>query len=265
MKLNYVLTACNNNEFYYSLIPVWISAWKKFYSHIKPIVIVISDKDDKLEHYEDNIIYFKPVENISTVFTSQFIRILYPCLINSNEGILITDIDDIPLNSSYFCDNIKNIFRNKFIYYRSWKINETPSRRGQYCIMYNVANQKCWQEIMKIYSLEDVKETLIRIYNSINYKGSHGGSGWFTDQEYLYKAINNWENKEKNFVQLLDHKSHFNRLNPENSNDTDFDILLEKINNGEYSDYHIWRPYNRFIDFNNFLINKLRLSNILII
>ena len=257
MKLDYVLTACNNNEFYYSLIPLWISAWKKFYPDIKIKIIVISEKEDEnLELYKDHIIYYKPIEKISTVFISQFIRILYPCLIASDEGILITDIDDIPLNSKYFSENIKEIPNDKFIYYRSWKTKD------QYCIMYNIANQKSWQEIIKINNLYDLNNRLINIYNSINYRGNHGGPGWFTDQEYLYKYINEWDKKNVNFIQLMDNKCKFNRLNPSLTYDISFNIILERINNGEFSDYHIWRPYHRFINFNNYLIENLNFDKI---
>ena len=62
----------------------------------------------------------------------------------------------------------------------------------------------------------------------------------------------------------MDHKCKFNRLNPCLSYDISFSKILERINNNEFSDYHIWRPYNRFLDFNNFLIKNLDLHNILI-
>ena len=40
----------------------------------------------------------KPIENISTSFISQYIRILYPAILNYKSGILITDIDMLPMN-----------------------------------------------------------------------------------------------------------------------------------------------------------------------
>ena len=36
----------------------------------------------------------------------------------NNKAILITDIDMIPMNSTYYTKNIENINNDKFIYYR---------------------------------------------------------------------------------------------------------------------------------------------------
>ena len=55
---------------------------------------------------KNNIIIFEPIKNILTSFTSQFIRLLYPCILNYKNGVLITDMDMLPMNNTYYTENI---------------------------------------------------------------------------------------------------------------------------------------------------------------
>ena len=88
MKLDCVITACNMNLIYYEFIPFFIKAWDKLYPNIDVKVILISDNiPEDLKPYLDNIILFEPVHGVSTSFTSQYIRILYPCILNYKNGI----------------------------------------------------------------------------------------------------------------------------------------------------------------------------------
>ena len=61
---------------------------------------------------------FPSVENVSTAFVSQYIRIMYPCILNSTGGVMITDMDMLPLNSQYYTKPIESFDNDKFIYYR---------------------------------------------------------------------------------------------------------------------------------------------------
>ena len=72
--------------------------------HIKIILIADSIPDDLVE-YQKYLVLFSPIKNISTSFTSQYIRLLYPALLTGyKDGIMITDIDMIPLNKKYYID-----------------------------------------------------------------------------------------------------------------------------------------------------------------
>ena len=153
MKLDCVLTACNLNKLYYDFIPLFVKSWNKLYPSVDVIIILIAENvPSDLENYKNNIICFPPINNISTAFTSQYIRLLYPCLLNYENGILITDIDMIPMNSSYYTKNIENISNNKFIYYRDVLLYEY----NEIAMCYNVATPQIWKDIFKINSIDNI-------------------------------------------------------------------------------------------------------------
>ena len=102
MKLDCVLTAVNENKLYLDFIPIFIKTWNKLYPDVDvKIVLIAKDIPEDLILYKNNIILFNPIEDVLTSFTSQFIRLLYPCILDYKNGVLITDMDMLPMNSTY--------------------------------------------------------------------------------------------------------------------------------------------------------------------
>lgn len=253
MKLDCVLTAVNENPMYFDFIPIFIKTWNKLYPTVDIKIVLISEKiPDNIQHYEKNIILFKPIKNISTSFTSQFIRLLYPSLLNYKNGIMITDIDDIPMNRTYFTQNIKNISDDKWINLRDWRTYD------EICMCWHVATNKIWKEVFGINNVEDIKETLINVNNSINYVEGPGQSGWSTDQKILYKKVMEWNQKTNNYVYLMDKNTGFNRLDRMQSlSEINHTQTKKNISNGLFSDYHCKRPMSVYSEVNYEVYNLL--------
>jgi len=238
MKLEYVLTSCNLNNLYCDFIPIFIRAWNKIVPGIKiKIVLIAEDIPEKINEYKDNIILFKPIEDIPTSYISQYIRILYPSLLNSENGVLITDIDMIPMNKEYYTEQIKFFEKNKFIYYKEY-IYPKPK---QYMLCYHIACSKIWSEVFNISKLEDIVDRLKDRYRK----------EWTCDQQDLYIYINKWSKKEKDFVMLNDKITKFNRLCRARFPALN-DNIINKIKSGFYTDYHMLRPH----EGNNKIINE---------
>ena len=101
MIITKCLVASDLNPTYYTFFPLVKQYWKNMVN-ISAIMILVADEiPDNLRNFKDNIILFKPIENVNTAFQAQCIRILYPCLLE-NEYIIISDMDLIPLNSKYY-------------------------------------------------------------------------------------------------------------------------------------------------------------------
>jgi hypothetical protein len=252
MKLDCILTAVNENPIYLNFIPLFVETWKKLYPGIEIKIILISEKlDDKFKEYENYIILFKPIENVSTNFISQYIRLLYPCLLNYKNGVLISDIDMIPLNRKYFTENIIPYDNTKFIYYR----DKVCFEHNQIAMCYNVAVPDIWKDVFNINSIDDINKRLIDVFKSIKYVDGHGKLGWCTDQIDLYKYVMDWNKKTNNLICLKE--SNFRRLDRHtfNINDLKFQKL---ISDGYFIDYHCFRP-NEFVyqQINNFIYNLL--------
>ncbi len=251
MKLDCVVTACNSNKMYMDFIPLFISAWKKLYPDVDIKIILISETiPNDLKKYESYIILFKPIGNISTAFISQYIRLLYPAILNYDNGIMITDMDMIPMNNKYYTQNIEKYDNDKFIYLRNVLLNDK-----EIAMCYNVGLNKTWKDIFNINSTEDIKRSLITAYLKINYVDGHGKSGWNTDQLDFYKYVMEWNNKTNNFIVLNDNDTGFKRLdrNTFNLNGN----LSKLISSGYFSDYHCYRPYEQYKEINDKIVDLL--------
>jgi hypothetical protein len=164
---------------------------------------------------------------------------------------MITDIDMIPMNRTYYTKNIENIDNNKFIYLRDVCFNDCK----QIAMCYNVGLSNTWASIFNINSISDIYQRLIDVYKNINYIDGQGGSGWSTDQIDFYNYVINWNKNTNNFIILNDRNTGFNRLN----RDT-FIVnqqLENLIQNGYYSDYHCYRPYSKYKDINDKILDLL--------
>lgn len=248
MKLDCVLTAVNENPLYIDFIPFFIKSWNKLYPSVDvKIVLIANDIPQHLLSFKNNIILFKPIQNMSTAFISQYIRLLYPCIMNEyNNGIMITDIDIIPMNKYYYIDNIKNIDDNKFVYFRENICFEYT----EIAMCYNIGLSSTWSDIFKINSIDDIQKRLISVCNNINYIEGHGKSGWSTDQRDLYKYIMQWNNITNNFICLKENETKFKRLDRFTFQIND-NIIKNNISNGIYTDYHCLRPMSKYNDINN--------------
>lgn len=253
MKLDCILTAVNDNNLYLDFVPIFVKTWNKLYPNVDVKVILISTKiPDDLLCYKDNLILFEPIENVLTGFTSQFIRLLYPCILNYKNGVMITDIDILPMNKNYYTENIKSIDDNKFIYLRE---NEC-FRDKQIAMCYNVALPETWKEIFKINSLEEIRNRIKTKFKDNIIKEGHGNQGWCIDQLVLYEKVMNWNNQTNNLICLMESKTGFKRLD-RNTFDIKNDVIKNNISNGVYTDYHCYRPMSKYSQINNEIYNLL--------
>jgi hypothetical protein len=252
MIIDCVLTACNEKPLYIDFIPMYIHFWKKLYPTIDiKIILIMNEIPKKLKDYQQYIILFKPIPNINTGFISQYIRNLYPSILKYKNGVLITDIDIFPMNSSYFTKSIEKYDNNKFIYYRG----NFGKKQKQIAMCYNVASPKTWSCIFQIYSLNDIIERLKKINNNNKIIDGSSKAGWFLDQIDLYKNVHDWNKKTNNYIELNDNLLNYQRLKRIEFKLTD--DVKEKIKNGFYCDYHGLRPYNNYKEIYETIINIL--------
>ena len=285
MKLDCVLTACDTNPRYYGFIPYFISAWHKLYPSVDVKIVLIHDSlPQELQRFEKNIIVYKPLENVSTGFTTLYIRLLYPCVLNYSHGVMITDIDNIPL-SLYFTENIKDIADNKWIYLRDWQegativigwhvatprvwrdvfsirsVKDIKKRLSDVHAQINyvlpkgwhVATPRVWRDVFSIRSVKDIKKRLSDVYARINYVTKNLPEGWHVDQLHLYQYVMKWHSKTGNYISLRDRDTGFHRLDRADLKYPKLSRMTEaRIKKGFYSDYHCLRPYEKYKSIND--------------
>lgn len=235
MKLTTVLASVNLNSDYYLFIPKQILFWKKF--DIKFIALIVGNKiPDELLKSSDNIILWNRNLDLNSVFVAQNLRIYYTSLLDLpyDELVMITDMDMLPMNDRYYKYGLDNFSHNDFIYYRHID-------RNQIYMCYNAAHPKIWSKIFNINNENDIEERIKKTYIN-NYNGIPGSTGWFCDQEILYKYLIKYPylkvlNRPIRRLEVQDHIKHL-KLNHKNF-----------ISN--YDDAHYHRSYCKNINLIN--------------
>jgi len=187
MKLTTVLCAVNNNPSYYMFIPKQILFWKMFNIRFWA-VFVGTFIPDEIKEYSENIILWNKNLDLNTSYVGQNIRIFYPALLNlpDDEVVMITDMDMLPMNDSYYKKDIEKYKIDDFIYYRN-----VDGKMIYMC--YNAAHPKTWAKVFNINSEKDIEQNLYKYYDK-KYNGIPGSTGWTIDQEILYTKLINYPN-----------------------------------------------------------------------
>jgi hypothetical protein len=243
MKLGTVITASDLNPLYSEFIPSFIKSWNKLFPEVDVFVVLIAETiPDNLKEYSKNIKLSKPIPDIHTAFQAQCIRLLYPQLIERNEGVLISDMDMLPMNRFYYENAIKNISDDTFVSYRDVLLpSELP-------MCYNIALPGIWKAVFE-------NETIEKWYTRNFYDGNHGGSGWNIDQLVLIDKFNQYSGSK---TILNDRLTKYNRLDRVCNWQFQNRLALSmQIKSGAYSDYHCHRPYSQFKEINDFVVNSL--------
>ena len=252
MKIELCLVACDLNTNYLDFFPLVLKTWKDIVGIDIKLILISTQIPENLIEYKNNIILFKPNENIPTAFQAQCIRILYPCILNKN--IILSDMDLIPLNRTYYTYNIEKYKEDSFIVYRN-----VLEDIKQYPICFCAANSKIWKEIFNINTEEDIRKTLKQWYLQVpenDYKLSSPYSlGWALDQLQLFYSVNKWN---RNIIKLNDKETSFNRLDR-----SDIEHIINNkeqtknnINNGLYSDFHLPKPFIKYKKILEYLLNN---------
>jgi hypothetical protein len=209
-------------------IPKQILFWSKF--NINFIVVFIGETIPKeLQEYSKNIILWSKNLDINTAYIAQNMRLYYPAILNlpDDEIVMITDMDMLPMSCSYYTYDIEKYNIDDFIYYRYVDGN-------QIYMCYNAAHPKTWSKLFNINSEIDIETELYKNYNSL-YTVNGGDTGWFIDQEILYKKLINYQhlkvlNRPIKRLEIDMYKNHLN------NRDINF------ISN--YDDAHFHRNYS---------------------
>jgi hypothetical protein len=247
MKIGTVLVATDLNQLYMQFIPSFVTAWKAVLPEADVCVVLIADRlPPALGRFADHIRLFKPIPGVHTAFQAQCIRLLYPRFITRNEGVLITDMDMLPMNRSYYVDHIAEIPNDHFVVYRDVCLP------GEISMCYNVAHPQTWTSM---FGTESNETMLVKWNSKVRYSGEHGGSGWNTDQIILVNAFNAWNGPKKILNDTITKYNRLDRAYPQIFDNPSY--LRALIKQGVFSDYHCLRPYAQYKTQNDFVVESI--------
>ena len=243
------LTAVNLNAKYLNCVPLFIQYWlslKPTNSSVtfEPKVLIIADELPlDLRPYEQWCQLFPFDTKVSSTFASQVVRIFQPSM-ELADYVITTDIDMLPLTDRMFQVAIDFLGKGS-----EFVICRDVLPEGQYPICYNVASPKTWQEVNGVRSQNEIRsrmsELFLKLDEETNYRGQHGGAGWFLDQEELFSMVNKFEAGGGSVTKLRDYQTKHRRLDryfmpfPINW------FFLPAVSLGFFTDYHVHHPVLR--------------------
>lgn len=229
MKLTTVIASVNNNPEYYQFIPKQISFWNHF--GIRFLTIFVNHQiPDELSEYSNNIILWDKTHDLNPIYVAQNIRMYYTAILDlpENEMVMLTDMDMLPCSDTYFKKGLEEFHTEDFIYYRN-----IDHENRQIYICYNAAHPSTWAKCFGISNISDIEKQLYENYTP-SYDGKPGYSGWFIDQEILYRALKDYPHlkvldRPIRRLETWDYQRHLD------SGDTGFYL--------QYDDAHFHRSY----------------------
>jgi hypothetical protein len=196
------------------------------------------------EHLQNDpaVKFFKGIPGWPTATQAQCIRLLYPALLGGSDAVMISDMDMIPLQRSFFTQGFLSFQQNQFVSLRGIDENEK-----QIYMCYVGATPRVWSELFSISSEEDIRTRLTEWSQSYPADGSHGGLGWCTDQIELYSRIKKLQQQSPDRVGLLPWTPQIPRLDRGNPYEWAVwsDSLEHKLKYGRYVDFHM-PPFQQF-------------------
>jgi hypothetical protein len=188
------------------------------------------------------VVHFRPIRGWPTATQAQVIRLLYPALLKGDGAILLSDMDMIPMQADFFHTGFELFQTNQFVSLRGMDEQER-----QIYMCYVGATPKTWQDLFGIQTVMDVQTTLESWSQRNPADGNHGGAGWCTDQQILYKAVQDWQHSRPERVGLLPWTPTIPRLDRGNPREwiQHSEELETRIREKRYIDFHM-PPYAQF-------------------
>ena len=187
MKLEHCLLACNENTHYLSYWSSVKRAWNNIIGI--PVTMVYIGKTLPYDLKDDPCVkLFEPINGMPTTTQAQMIRLLYPAIIDCSGGVIIGDMDCMPLNKSFFLSGFSHANENQFV-----SLKAPMENCKEICIMYVGATPSTWGDFMNIKNINDIRKRIEEWSELYIANGKHGGLGWTSDQLELYKRVKHWE------------------------------------------------------------------------
>jgi hypothetical protein len=209
------------------------------------VILVGSEVPDSLSAYTKYIVLQESVEGVSDVFVSQFVRAMYASLCDG-DLVITSDIDMLPLSTGF----LDTVIKSRGIQIENFDVVRDVLPLGQVPICYNIATPKTWGEVTGIRDFDDLEPRLVSEFSiaalrNSGYTPDHGGTGWFTDQEFLYAALEKLSDSDRRLRRFQDSETGHRRLDrlympfPINW------LALPLVLMGVFGDYHVHHPIQK--------------------
>lgn len=223
LELKRVILSTDNNRNYIEFWPIVAPIWQAM--GLRPTLALIADENCPIDTSLGDVFRFDPLVGIQTSLQAQVMRLILPVYF-PDEGCLISDIDMIPIDRSYFFDGASASPDDALLVYR----DSVPGWQ-KYPMCYVAAKGAVFNSLFEIDKHANFEE-IIR-------KWEQQGYGWGTDENILYNTLLSWETRGGH-VTRLGHSVGPRLDRGEWKSD------FSSVNLSDYIDCHCPRPYSEY-------------------
>lgn len=195
IKIDRVILSTTINPRYIEFWPLVSRLWHDLLD-VRPTLALISEyRDIPIDTTFGDVIYFTPIQGVPTDWHARMIRLLLPAFFE-NEVCLVSDIDMIPLNKSFFVDSISEVVSDSLVVYdnKSYDDNNSYKNFTRIPMCYVAAKGSIFKEIFGLHNISEISSKL-RKWVKYDPRASF-------DEFLLTKSIKNWPNFRSKCVLL---------------------------------------------------------------
>lgn len=223
MKIEYAIVSSDENQMYLDFWPIVRDLWINLIK-IKPILVLISNRDF-IQDNEDHIIHeVKKLENHSTSFQSQLVR-MFITKYYKDSVCITSDIDMLPLSNKYFNNIVKEDKEESMVI-----LSSDAYQTIRYPICYNVGKGSTFNDILDLNCTFQEYCDRLSSYNQ----------GWDTDELYFGKCIDEFSDKSR---VVFKNRGWMYGMALNRIDRVYWRYDINYLKNGDYIDCHSLRPY----------------------
>lgn len=243
MQIDTCVVSSTADPLYLDFFPLVHRMWGELVGLRCVLMLVAPEIPPGLMPLRDDIVLVPPLQDVEDGFIAQCIRLLAPQLVGARRGVVLSDIDLIPMRRSYYVDAVRDLPDDAMAVYRA---NALPGY-AEIPICFNAAHPATWAELIEPADHIDAAMRILgRWRTEIPAYDPSTLSGWTTDQAILFRCVEAFDRRR--LRRFRDQELGFRRLDRSHLDDTGRLTWRQAFlaAGGGYSDCHMPRPMSRF-------------------
>jgi len=239
MRIDYAIMSSNDNPLYLDFWEPVSKCWESL--GITPLLFYFGEKNFS----DKRIIKINKSNKFSEEIQTLWIRYYAPKLLDKNKTSIISDIDMLPLSEFYFIEQISSIPDDKYVH-----LNPCAESYGRIPSCYHVAKNEKFVEVLNLNRYNTFEESLSECI-----KYAEKSNGWFADENFATNLLMKSNKSDLIFIKR-DGGQNGHRIDRVTNDHWAHNYSLDLISLGQFFDCHSIRPYSKYKNDIDFIVNK---------
>jgi hypothetical protein len=237
VKIDYAVISADDSH-YLDFYEVVSKMWNHF--GIKTMMLHVTNTETEFQENEFGLYKkIKSLEAYPTSWQAQLVRLFaYRLSENENLSLLMSDIDMVPLQGQYFHSEAESLADDEILSYTGQPYGSVPF----FPMCYMLAKSRLTSDVLNL--PQKYEEFLGMICSRYTVK-------WNSDEHFLYDSVKNYGK-----LRIAKRKRSFKEDRIDRGN---WSYDSNRLQKSDYIDCHMLRPYLKFKDQIDVIVNKVTL------